>query len=76
MRGHLSGYLMECVWEYLAGFLNSFLQDPVMPSQEPPSDAKSEEVDIPPDDTEETDGSKKLKSFSFFRKGVEVAMFF
>ncbi|GLD45586.1 protein kinase C zeta type isoform X3 [Lates japonicus] len=31
------------------------LMDPVMPSQEPPSDAKSEEVDIPPDDTEDTD---------------------
>eukprot|EP00064_Thunnus_orientalis_P010202 superscaffoldBa00001359_g10228 len=27
-----------------------------MPSQEPPSDAKSEEVDLPPDDTEDTDG--------------------
>ncbi|KAJ4933946.1 hypothetical protein JOQ06_006754 [Pogonophryne albipinna] len=32
------------------------LMDPVMPSQEPPSDAKSEEVDLPPDDTEDTDG--------------------
>uniref|UniRef100_A0A4W6BM32 protein kinase C n=1 Tax=Lates calcarifer TaxID=8187 RepID=A0A4W6BM32_LATCA len=31
------------------------LMDPVMPSQEPPSDAKNEEVDIPPDDTEDTD---------------------
>ncbi|KAM4563389.1 protein kinase C zeta type isoform 2-T2 [Odontesthes bonariensis] len=30
-----------------------FNRDPVMPSQEPPSDAKSEEVDLPPDDTED-----------------------
>lgn len=40
-------------------------QDPAMPSQEPPLDAKSEEVDLPPDDTEDTDGSKELKGFSF-----------
>ncbi|XP_068589048.1 protein kinase C zeta type isoform X2 [Cebidichthys violaceus] len=33
-----------------------FNRDPVMPSQEPPSDAKSEEVDLPPEDTEDTDG--------------------
>ncbi|XP_077435726.1 protein kinase C zeta type [Vanacampus margaritifer] len=32
------------------------LMDPAMPSQEPPSDAKSEEVDLPLDDTEDTDG--------------------
>ncbi|XP_015245528.1 PREDICTED: protein kinase C zeta type [Cyprinodon variegatus] len=32
------------------------LMDPVMPSQEPPSDARSEEVDLPPDDAEDTDG--------------------
>uniref|UniRef100_A0A3B3WY85 protein kinase C n=1 Tax=Poecilia mexicana TaxID=48701 RepID=A0A3B3WY85_9TELE len=32
------------------------LMDPVMPSQEPPADAKREEVDVPPDDTEDTDG--------------------
>ncbi|MEQ2215790.1 hypothetical protein XENOCAPTIV_005994, partial [Xenoophorus captivus] len=31
------------------------LMDPVMPSQEPPSDTKSEEVDLPLDDTEDTD---------------------
>lgn len=31
-----------------------------MPSQKPPSDAKSAEVDLPPDDTEDTDGSKIL----------------
>ncbi|CAB1330245.1 unnamed protein product [Coregonus sp. 'balchen'] len=30
--------------------------DPVMPSQEPPLDEKSEEVDLPPEDTEDTDG--------------------
>uniref|UniRef100_G3PI07 protein kinase C n=1 Tax=Gasterosteus aculeatus aculeatus TaxID=481459 RepID=G3PI07_GASAC len=30
--------------------------DPVMPSQEPPSDARSEEVDLPPEDAEDTDG--------------------
>uniref|UniRef100_A0A672YNQ1 Protein kinase C n=1 Tax=Sphaeramia orbicularis TaxID=375764 RepID=A0A672YNQ1_9TELE len=43
------------------------LMDPVMPSQEPPSDAKNEEVDLPPDDTEDTDESKtlKLSTFSF-----------
>ncbi|XP_008411150.1 protein kinase C zeta type isoform X3 [Poecilia reticulata] len=34
----------------------SFNRDPVMPSQEPPADAKREEVDVPPDDTEDTDG--------------------
>uniref|UniRef100_A0A665X2Z2 protein kinase C n=1 Tax=Echeneis naucrates TaxID=173247 RepID=A0A665X2Z2_ECHNA len=39
------------------------LMDPVMPSQEPPSDAKSEEVDVPPDETEDTDGSKTLNLF-------------
>ncbi|XP_023204108.1 protein kinase C zeta type isoform X2 [Xiphophorus maculatus] len=32
------------------------LMDPVMPSQEPPADAKREEVDVPPDDTEDADG--------------------
>ena len=31
-----------------------------MPSQEPPADAKSEEVDLPPDDTEDTNRSKTL----------------
>nr|XP_023846340.1 protein kinase C zeta type-like [Salvelinus alpinus] len=30
--------------------------DPVMPSQEPPLDEKSEEVDLPPEHTEDTDG--------------------
>lgn len=59
------GYLGECFDRYLGGILHSFVQDPVMPSQEPPSDAKSEEVDLPPDDTEDTDGSKTLKPFSF-----------
>ncbi|XP_027868838.1 protein kinase C zeta type isoform X7 [Xiphophorus couchianus] len=34
----------------------SFNRDPVMPSQEPPADAKREEVDVPPDDTEDADG--------------------
>uniref|UniRef100_A0A669FAU5 Protein kinase C n=2 Tax=Oreochromis TaxID=8139 RepID=A0A669FAU5_ORENI len=34
------------------------LMDPVMPSQKPPSDAQSAEVDLPLDDTEDTDGSK------------------
>lgn len=37
-----------CVWNH---------QDPVMPSQEP-SDAKSDEVDVPPDDAEDTHGGK------------------
>uniref|UniRef100_A0A668TGZ2 protein kinase C n=1 Tax=Oreochromis aureus TaxID=47969 RepID=A0A668TGZ2_OREAU len=32
------------------------LMDPVMPSQKPPSDAQSAEVDLPLDDTEDTDG--------------------
>lgn len=35
-----------------------FPQDPVMPSQEPPSDAQSEEVDPPADDTEDADQSE------------------
>lgn len=60
MRGYFSGYFQIYA---LGGFLNSFVQDPVMPSQEPPSDAKSEEVDLPPDDTEDTDGSKTQKLF-------------
>lgn len=65
MSEYLSGYLQECVGGYLVGLLNLFLQDPAMPSQEPPSDAKDEEVDLPPDDTEETDGSKTpLSTFS------------
>lgn len=64
MSGYFSGYVGECVGGYLGGFLNFFVQDPVMPSQEPPSDAKSEEVDLPPDDTEDRDGSKTLKPFS------------
>eukprot|EP00063_Salmo_salar_P027953 XP_014002788.1 PREDICTED: protein kinase C zeta type-like isoform X3 [Salmo salar] len=33
-----------------------FNRDPVMPSQEPPLDEKSEEVDLPPEHTEDTDG--------------------
>lgn len=37
-----------------------------MPSQEPSSDAKSDEVDLPPDDTEDADGRKTLKSCSVF----------
>lgn len=61
MTGYFGGYLGECVALNLGRFLRSFVQDPVMPSQEPPSDAKSEEVDIPPDDKEDTDGSKTLK---------------
>lgn len=73
MTGYFSGYLGECVGGYLGGFLNVFVQDPVMPSQEPPSDAKREEVDLPPDDTEDTDGSKTLKPFPsvFLTRGVE-----
>lgn len=49
-----------------------------MPSQEPPLDAKSEEVDLPPDDTEDTDGSKKLNLFFpfFSRKYNNVVIFF
>lgn len=66
MTGYLSGYLQECVRGYLGGLLNFYDQDPAMPSQEPPSDAKDEEVDLPPDDTEETDGSKTLKLLSAF----------
>lgn len=50
IQGHVAGYLEEV--------LKFFFQDPVMPSQEPPADAKSEEVDLPPDDTEDTDRSK------------------
>lgn len=64
MSGYLSGYLGERAVEYLSGLFDLFIQDPVMPSQEPPSDAKSEEVDLPPDDTEDTDESKTLKPSS------------
>lgn len=58
VSGYVSGYLQECVCGYLGGLLNFFDQDPAMPSQEPPADAKDEEVDLPPDDTEDADGSK------------------
>lgn len=40
-------------------------QDPVMPSQEPSSDAKGDEVDVPPDDGEDTDGGETLKAFKW-----------
>lgn len=66
MSGYFSEYLGERIRVYLGGFFNFFVQDPVMPSQEPPSDAKNEEVDIPPDDTEDTDESKTLKPFLIF----------
>lgn len=72
MDGYFSCYLWGHVRGYLGGFLNVFFQDPVMPSQEPPSDAKSKEVDLPPDDAEDTDGSKSLKPFSSLcNEGVE-----
>uniref|UniRef100_A0A8C7DJ93 Protein kinase C n=1 Tax=Oncorhynchus kisutch TaxID=8019 RepID=A0A8C7DJ93_ONCKI len=35
--------------------------DPVMPSQEPPLDEKNEEVDLPPEHTEDTDGSQGIQ---------------
>lgn len=41
--------------------LNPCGQDPVMPSQEPSSDAKTDEVDVPPDDTD-SDGGRTLKT--------------
>lgn len=66
MSRYFNGYVQEYVGGYLGGLLNFFLQDPAMPSQEPSSDAKDEEVDLPPDDTEETDGSKTLKPLSPF----------
>lgn len=66
MNGYFICYLRRHVRGYLGGFWNVFFQDPVMPSQEPPSDAKNEEVDLPPDDAEDTDGSKSLKPFSSF----------
>lgn len=66
MTRYVSGCLQEYVGGYLGGLLNFFLQDPTMPSQEPSSDAKDEEVDLPPDDTEESDGSKTLKPLSPF----------
>ena len=58
MSGYIGGYLGGYFDGYCDELVTSFFQDPVMPSQEPPSDAKSEEVDLPPDDTEDTDGSK------------------
>lgn len=60
MSGYFGGYLGDYFEGYLDELVTSFFQDPVMPSQEPPSDAKSEAVDVPPDDTEDTDGSKTL----------------
>lgn len=36
-----------------------------MPSQEPSSDAKGDEVDVPPDDAEDTDGGETLKAFEW-----------
>lgn len=60
MSGYVAGYLGDHVGGYLDEIAKLFFQDPVMPSQEPPSDTKSEEVDLPPDDTEDTDGSKLL----------------
>lgn len=56
-------------------YLKSFLQDPVMPSQKPPSDAQSAEVDLPLDDTEDTDGSKMhffYMPLSYLRKLIVV----
>uniref|UniRef100_A0A673Z9A4 Protein kinase C n=1 Tax=Salmo trutta TaxID=8032 RepID=A0A673Z9A4_SALTR len=38
--------------------------DPVMPSQEPPLDEKSEEVDLPPEHTEDTDGSQGIQQYA------------
>lgn len=66
MSRYFSVFFGQCVREHLDGFLNLFVQDPAMPSQEPPTDAKSEEVDLPPDDTEDTDGSKTHQFFSSF----------
>lgn len=63
MSGYFSGYLQECVSRYLDGFWNFLVQDPVMP-QEPPSDARSEELDLPTDDAEDTDTSKTLKLYT------------
>lgn len=40
-----------------------FLQDPAMPSQEPPPDDKGEE-DLPPVLSEDTDGSETTFLFS------------
>lgn len=60
MSRYVSGYLGEYVGQCFDELLKFFVQDPVMPSQEPPADAKSEEVDLPPDDAEDTDGSKIL----------------
>ena len=60
LSGYFSAYLEDYVRGYLGELLKLFFQDPVMPSQEPPADAKSEEVDLPPDDTEDTNRSKTL----------------
>lgn len=63
----MSGFISGCLGKYVGGclgeFLKFFVQDPVMPSQEPPSDAKSEEVDLPPEDA---DGSKTFKLSNLF----------
>uniref|UniRef100_A0A3Q2DVC0 protein kinase C n=1 Tax=Cyprinodon variegatus TaxID=28743 RepID=A0A3Q2DVC0_CYPVA len=49
------------------------LMDPVMPSQEPPSDARSEEVDLPPDDAEDTDGLQDIKDVVDGIDGIKLS---
>lgn len=46
-----------------------FLQDPVMPSQEPlvDDDKSGEEVELPPEDPEETDASRSPSSLCVFK---------
>lgn len=48
-----------------------FLQDPTMPSQEPPPDDKGEE-DLPPVLSEETDGSETTFLFSNMNEGCSL----
>lgn len=42
-----------------------------MPSQEPSSDLRNEEVDVPPDDTEDEDRSETL---SLFNQEQEISL--
>lgn len=56
----MNGYLCLYVGLRLSQVFQLFLQDPVMPSQEPPSDAQRQEVEPPADETEDADDSETL----------------
>uniref|UniRef100_A0A672JM92 Protein kinase C n=2 Tax=Salarias fasciatus TaxID=181472 RepID=A0A672JM92_SALFA len=47
------------------------LMDPVMPSQEPPSDPRSGEADLPPDEADDASRSKTLLDISAVVEGMD-----